>query len=72
MWQFADDFSYHSGGDRQMLVDFVRNVKKGEKVSGLTDIENAVESHYMALDAEDSRLAGGKLIPSTYLKVLEK
>ncbi|MFY9423026.1 MAG: Gfo/Idh/MocA family oxidoreductase [Bacilli bacterium] len=70
--QFADDFSYHSGGDRQMLVDFVRNVKKGEKVSGLTDIENAVESHYMALDAEDSRLAGGKLIPSTYLKVLEK
>lgn len=24
--QFADDFSYHSGGDRQMLVDFVKEM----------------------------------------------
>jgi len=68
----ADDFSYHSGGDKQMLVDFVRNVRKGEKVSGLTDIANAVESHFMALDAEDSRLQGGKVVSSTFLQALEK
>ncbi|HHZ11356.1 MAG TPA: hypothetical protein GYA05_01445, partial [Acholeplasmataceae bacterium] len=60
------------GGDKQMLVDFVRNVRKGEKVSGLTDIANAVESHFMALDAEDSRLQGGKVVSSTFLQALEK
>lgn len=68
----ADDFSYHSGGDKQLLLDFVRNVRRNEKVSGLTDIANAVESHFMALDAEESRLKGGKLVASSYLQILEK
>jgi predicted dehydrogenase len=68
--KITDDFSYHAGGDKQMLLDFVRKVRKSEKVSGLTDINNAVESHFMALDAEDSRLLEGKLIPSSYLKTL--
>lgn len=67
----ADDFSYHSGGDKQMLVDFVRMVRNNEKVSGLTDINNAVESHFMALDAEDSRLENGKLIHSSYIETLK-
>ena len=67
----ADDFSYHSGGDKQMLVDFVRKVRNNEKVSGLTDINNAVESHFMALDAEDSRLENGKLIHSSYIETLK-
>ncbi|NLD26706.1 MAG: Gfo/Idh/MocA family oxidoreductase [Acholeplasmataceae bacterium] len=65
----TDDFSYHSGGDKQLLVDFVRNVQNNEKMSGLTDINNAVESHFMALDAEDSRLQGGKLVSSSYSHV---
>jgi predicted dehydrogenase len=63
----TNDFSYHSGGDKQLLVDFVRNVRNNEQMSGLTDINNAVESHFIALDAEDSRLLGGELVRSSYL-----
>lgn len=62
------DFSYHGGGDKQMLLDFVRKVRNGEKTSGLTDINNAVESHFMAFDAEDSRLQGGKVIKSSFIQ----
>lgn len=60
--QLADDFSYHSGGDNQLFVDFVRNVRDHQPVSGLTDINNSIESHFMALDAEESRKNNGKVI----------
>ena len=64
----TDDFSFHSGGDKQLVYDFVLNIRNNKPLSGLTDINNAVESHFMALDAEDSRISGGKLISSTYLE----
>lgn len=62
----ADDFSWHAGGDKKMLVDFVRHVRDGVMISGLTDISHSIESHFMALDAEESRLHGGITIAMHY------
>jgi len=58
----ASDFSGHGGGDVKMVVDFVRNIRNGEPISTLTDINYSIESHRMALAAEESRLDGGKII----------
>jgi len=58
----SNDFTGHSGGDKKMFVDFVRNVRDGKDLSGLTDINNSIESHAMAFDAEESRLYNGKVI----------
>ena len=58
----TNDFSGHQGGDKKMLMDFVRNVKSGKALSGLTDIKYSLESHFMALDAEASRINNGKVI----------
>ncbi|MGD9887402.1 MAG: Gfo/Idh/MocA family protein [Bacilli bacterium] len=60
--KLADDFSGHAGGDKKMVLDFVRNIRNKEPISGLTDINNSLESHFMAFDAEDSRQKGGKVI----------
>ncbi|MGD9604519.1 MAG: Gfo/Idh/MocA family protein [Bacilli bacterium] len=54
--KLADDFSGHAGGDKKMILDFVNNIRHHESISGLTDINNSLESHFMALDAEESRL----------------
>lgn len=56
------DLSGHAGGDVRMVLDFVRNVRSGEPLSGLTDINNSIESHRMAFAAESSRKAGGELV----------
>lgn len=53
----ADDFSYHSGGDKKLFIDFVRAVRDHKPF--LTDINHSVESHYLAFDAEKSRLEQG-------------
>jgi len=67
--KLAVDFSGHAGGDKKMLIDFVRHlqaVKTGAAseaaIAGLTDINYSMESHFMAFDAEKSRLQGGKAI----------
>ncbi|HNZ50849.1 MAG TPA: Gfo/Idh/MocA family oxidoreductase [Bacilli bacterium] len=60
--ELAKDFSGHAGGDKKMVRDFLANVRNNEPIIGLTDIKNALESHFMALDAETSRLQGGKVI----------
>lgn len=59
----TDDFSYHSGGDKNLLIDFVRAVR--DNTSFLTDINYAVESHYLAFDAETSRLNQGLVIDTS-------
>ena len=56
------DLSGHAGGDVRMVLDFVRNVRSGEPLSGLTGINNSIESHRMAFAAESSRKAGGELV----------
>jgi predicted dehydrogenase len=51
----------HSGGDFNFISDFVRMVRD-QSGAGKNLIGGSFESHYMALAAEESRLAGGKRI----------
>ena len=44
----------HSGSDMNMMKDFVRMVGEGKK--GKTNADISVESHLMALAAEEARL----------------
>jgi predicted dehydrogenase len=57
----APSIGGHSGGDVNLLTDFVRNVRE-QKNSARTSIKDSFESHYMAFAAEHSRLNGAKTI----------
>ena len=59
----TDDFSGHGGGDARLVREFVELVRGEIGVSGtLTSIDRSVESHLVALAAEESRLHGGKVM----------
>ena len=59
----ADDFSGHGGGDAVMVHEFIDLVRGEIGVSKtLTSIERSVESHLVALAAEESRLDLGRSI----------
>ena len=57
----TDDLEGHGGGDHRMLDKLYEILAEGNKNVD-TSIENSVESHYMAIAAEESRLAGGALV----------
>ena len=59
----SDDFSGHGGGDNVMVEEFI-DVLSGIKEESpyVTSLEMSMESHFCALAAERSRLAGGKVI----------
>ena len=42
--------------------DSVKNIYFNDKFNASSSIEHSVESHYMALAAERSRIQGGKLV----------
>lgn len=56
----TDDLEGHGGGDHRMIDKLYEVMTDGNELVD-TSIENSVESHYMAIAAEDSRLAGGAL-----------
>lgn len=59
----TNDFSGHGGGDNRLVKDFLDVVcDESSKTSGLTSIDKSVESHYVALAAEKSRLNHGMVI----------
>lgn len=61
--KFDADFSGHAGGDRRLVSAFLYLVSgKGTDDDTITSVEKSVESHYIALAAEMSRLNGGKVI----------
>lgn len=61
--KLADDFSGHGGGDAVMVREFVDLVRGEIGVSKtLTSIDRSVESHLVALAAEESRLKNGQSI----------
>ncbi len=61
--KLATDFSGHAGGDNRMVEEFLDMIIEGtEPTSAITSVEHSVESHYCALAAERSRLAGGAVI----------
>ena len=62
--ELTNDLEGHGGGDHRMLDKLYEVLAEGnDKVD--SSIENSVESHYMALAAEKSRLNGGQLINMT-------
>ena len=64
VWKISDltdDLEGHGGGDHRMIDKLYEVLAEGNSQVD-TSIENSVESHYMAISAENSRLAGGKLL----------
>lgn len=60
--KLADDFSGHGGGDVKMVREFIDLLLNGDKKAALTSVDKSVESHFVALAAEKSRLNGGMAI----------
>lgn len=60
--KLTDDFSGHGGGDGRMIADLL-DLLEGKPMSpALTTISRSVESHYVALAAEESRTHGGQVV----------
>ena len=59
----ATDFSGHGGGDFRMVEELLDDILEDKEPGcGLTSIDKSLESHYLALAAEDSRLNNGQSI----------
>lgn len=59
--ELTDDLVGHGGGDHRMIDKLYEVIaQKSKNVD--TCMENSVESHYMALAAEESRVKGGQLV----------
>lgn len=57
----ANEFAGHGGGDMGLIADFCE-LAAGGGTESRTGIEASVESHVMALAAEQSRVEGGRTI----------
>lgn len=61
--KLATDFSGHGGGDNRMVEELLDMIIEGKEPNNrTTSVEQSVESHYAAIAAEKSRLAGGEVI----------
>ena len=61
--KLAEDFSGHGGGERRMVEAFLDLITgEGEADDTITSVARSVESHVIALAAEESRQNGGKVI----------
>ncbi len=59
----AEDLKGHGGGDSGIIADFLEMLLTGsEATERTTTLENSMQSHFMALAAEESRLHGGKAV----------
>lgn len=61
--RMAEDFSGHGGGDRGLVsafLDFVTGEQSEDDT--ISSVERSLESHYIALAAEESRRNGGAVI----------
>ena len=64
VWKISDltdDLEGHGGGDHRM-IDELYDIMTGQNPQVATSIDESIESHYMALAAEESRLNGGALV----------
>lgn len=50
----------HGGGDTRMMDEFIKLLRSGKEDTMLSTIEHSIESHLVALLAEESRLENGK------------
>lgn len=59
----SSDLKGHGGGDSGIVADFLDMlIHDKEATERTTTLEHSIESHFMALAAEESRLHGGKVI----------
>ena len=59
--KLASDLSGHGGGDKQMIDELIKFVGEKDKTNKMsTSIERSMESHYVSLSAEYSRLHNGE------------
>ena len=52
----------HSGGDKGFMEDVVRQMRTGGAYAGRTGVDVSVESHRIALAAEESRVSGRTIV----------
>lgn len=55
----------HGGGDKVMMDEFVKLLRSGREDTMLSSIEHSIESHLVALLAEESRLENGRSMKVT-------
>lgn len=61
--KLAADFSGHGGGDNRMVEEFVDMLLNGtEMPKSMTSLDVSIESHYVAIAAEQSRLNDGNIV----------
>ena len=60
--KLTEDFSGHGGGDVRMIEQFYDYIVNDKVSPSITDLAVSLESHYIALAAERSRLEQGKMI----------
>ena len=59
----TSDLKGHGGGDSGIISDFLDMLISGQKPNErTTTLEASMESHYVALAAEQSRLSGGRVV----------
>lgn len=57
----TDDLSVHGGGDGRLMDDLYELLSGGTPSSSLNTIEDSVESHLVAMRAEESRITGKQI-----------
>lgn len=61
--KLSDDFSGHAGGDTQMIRELIELILEGKtEGSAITTVEQSLQSHYVALAAEESRVHDGAVV----------
>lgn len=60
--RLAGDLKGHGGGDSGIIRDFLELLRGGVLNGRATTLENSMESHFIALAAEESRLHGGRVV----------
>lgn len=60
--RLAGDLKAHGGGDSGIIRDFLELLRGGVLNGRTTTLENSMESHFIALAAEESRLHGGRVV----------
>lgn len=67
--KLAGDLKGHGGGDSGIVKEFLEMLLTDAPPSQrATTLEHSMESHYMALAAEQSRLRGGALVEVSSLR----
>ena len=61
--KLAGDLKGHGGGDSGIIRDLLDMLRSGaEPNERTTTLEHSMESHFIALAAEESRLHGGRVV----------